>query len=362
MKLSLAKLNAALSDLLHPISAAQKIFFIDNLRIILKAGISLVEALRILALQVANPRFQKIITGVKNEIEKGQSLSETLAHYPKILPPIYIKMVNAGEVSGKLEESLLEIVNQMKKNYELNSKIRGAMIYPAVILVAVIGVGIEMIVFVLPKLLDVFKEANLALPLSTRILIFISDFLRRSGWLVLIILTAVAILVAVLYKRQPKFKLFCHGIELRLPIIGQIIKQINLARLALTLNSLLKSGVPIVASFEITANVVGNTLYQEALIKASQKIKGGETIAENLEKYPRLFPPLVTQMILIGDKTGTVETVLKNLSDYYEAEADRIIKNLSTIIEPLLIIFLGLVVGALAVSIISPIYSLNQGV
>lgn len=347
---------------LHHISAAQKIFFIENLHVTLKAGLSIIEALKILELQIENPAFKKIIGQIQKQIETGKALSESLARFPKLFPAVYIKMINAGEATGKLDESLKEIVSQMRKNYELKNKVRGAMIYPIIILIAMMGVGIEMIVFVLPKLLDIFKEADVPLPLPTRILIYLSELLVQRGWLILLVSLLTALGLTLLYRRQEKFKLFCHKLAISLPVFGRVTKQINLARMSLVLSSLLKSAVPIVSSFEICSEVMSNLLYKNALIRVSQDIKNGLSIAENLADKPKLFPPLVTQMILIGEKTGMVENMLEELSGYYEAEVDRLLKNLSTIIEPFLILFLGLVVGAMAISVIMPLYSLSQGI
>lgn len=346
---------------LTPISTAQKIFLINNLRVMVKAGLSIVDALRILAAQTANKKLKKMLEEIGAEVNKGQALSETLAKFPKLFPEIYVKMIAAGEVSGTLDESLAEITEQMKKNYAMNSKIRGAMIYPAVIVTAVVGVGVEMIVFVLPKLLNLFTELNAQLPLSTRILIVVSNFLINYGfWLIIALIAA---LIGFIYlKKRPKIKRSLHGLILRLPIFGRIAQQINLARFTITLSSLLKSAISIVEALDITAAVLNNLHYKQAILEAGKKVKTGQGLSESLEKYPRLFPPLVTQMILVGEKSGTTEDLLNELAVYYTDEVDQTLKNISTIIEPVLMIFLGVAVAGLAVAVIMPMYSLSQGI
>lgn len=327
----------------------------------IKAGLSIVDALRILAAQTTNKKLKKMLEDIGAEVNKGKSLSETLAKFPALFPEIYIKMIAAGEISGTMDKSLAGITEQMKKNYAMVSKIRGAMIYPAVIVTAVLGIGVEMIVFVLPKLLDLFSELNTQLPLSTRILIFVSNFLINYGlWLVIILMAAVISFIRL--KRWPKVKRNLHGLILRLPIFGRIAKQINLARFTVTLSSLLKSAISIIEALEITTEVLNNVHYKEAILEAVKKVKTGQGLSESLENYPHLFPPLVTQMILVGEKSGTTEDLLNEVSIYYTDEVDQTLKNISTIIEPILMIFLGVIVAGLAIAVIMPMYSLSQSI
>ncbi len=350
-----------ISEKIERVGLAQKIFLMDNLRVMLKAGLSIVEAFKILTKQIPNHRLKKMIEEIGSEVEKGKALSETLAKFPRFLPGIYVKMIEAGETSGKLDEGLAEIIQQMKKNREINSKVRGAMIYPVVIFTAVIGVGVEMVVFVLPKLLTLFNELNAQLPLPTRLLIALSSILINYGlWLL-----SLFVLLIVLFfylKRKPAVQSALDKFILKLPIFGRISRQLNLARFTLTLSSLLRSAIPILEALEITADVLSNVHYKNAVREAAKKVKVGQPLAEALEVFPALFPPLATQMIMVGEKSGTTEELLGELSIYYSEEVDQILKNISTIIEPVLIIFLGLVVGGLAVAVIMPMYSLSQSI
>lgn len=350
-----------LSFKLEHISFSQKIFLVDNLRVMLKAGLSIIESLEILEAQIERAKLKKLIGRARQDVEKGKTLAEAFEKIPELFPSIYVKMIAAGEVSGKLDESLSEAVIQMKKTYAMNSKIRGAMVYPLVILVAVVGIGIEMMVVVLPKLLTIFSEMNVPMPLPTRVLIFFSHFLITYGLFVVIVVAAFVALFIKL-KRRPDVQFFLHRVLLKIPILGHISYQINLARFSLTLGSLLKSAIPIIDAVNITAEVVSNSLYKNALQNISQKIKTGVPLSELLASYPKLFPPLVSQMIMVGEHSGTLENLLNELSNYYNDEVDQLLKNISTVIEPIIIIVLGVVVGGLAVAVIMPMYSLTQAI
>jgi type IV pilus assembly protein PilC len=318
-----------------------------------------VAGLKILSQEIENQKLRKIIGEIKEEVEKGKQLSEALAKYPKVFPPIYVNMVAAGETAGKMEDALANISNQMQKSNELASKIRGAMIYPAVIIVAMTGIAIEIVFFVLPKLMVMFKEFNAELPLATRVLIFIVDFGQNYG-LYLIAAIITLIIIAAWMLKQPKIKKMVHAGVLHLPIFGAIIKKINLASFTLTLSSLLQSSIPIIDAVKTTADVQGNVTYRDTLLLVSEQLKKGETISKILQNYSNIFPPMVTEMIMVGEETGQVEQMLKEMSDYYSNEVDQTMKNFSTIIEPVIILALGLATAGIAVAVIMPMYSLAQ--
>ena len=340
----------------------EKIFFVDHLRTMIHASLSLVEALEIMGKEMENKKFKKIIQQVKLEVEKGRQLSEVLADYPKVFPPIYVKMVGAGEVAGKLDESLEQVTVQMKKSAELASSIRGAMIYPAVILVAMGGVGILMTTVVLPKLVTLFEDFDAELPLATRVMIALVNFMSNPIYLSLLIGGIILSIVAfvMLLRRSPKFKRNIHSFNLHLPIAAKIIKKINLARFSMTLSSLLKSTIPIIEATDITAETCGNVLYREALHNVAKEIKTGKPVSEILRVYDNLFPPMVTEMVMVGERSGEVDKLLEELSNYYSNEVDKTMKNFATIIEPVIIILLGLAVAGIAVAVIMPMFTLVQ--
>lgn len=366
-KKELSKFEETLNDWiakLSRISFVEKIFFVDHLRTMIHASLSLVEALEILGKEMESRKFKKIINNVKTEVEKGRQLSEVLGEYPKVFPPIYVKMVASGELSGKLDESLEQIVIQMKKTQELRSSIRGAMIYPSVIIIAIVGVAIFMMIAVLPKMLSLFSEFEAELPLATKILITVTKFFNNPFNLILLfvgIASIIALFVLAL-KKLPSFRKFIHTTNLNLPIIGPVIKQINLARFSLTLSSLLKSTIPIIEAMDIAAETCSNLQYQISLHKTAVEIKSGRPLSELLAEYDKLYPPMVTEMIMVGERTGEVDRLLNELSNFYGTEVDKTMKNFAQIIEPIIIIVLGIAVAGVAVAIIMPMYSLVQAV
>ncbi len=356
------KLNNWTTEHLSRIPFVQKIFFVEHLRTMIHAGISLTESLSIMAKEMENKKLRKIIGEIQIEIEKGKQLSETLFLYPKLFPGVYVKMIAAGEVSGKLEESLMQIEVQMKKSQALMSSVRGAMIYPAVVFTAMGGVGLLMVTVVLPKLTELFKDFDADLPLATRVLIKITDIMGNPLYLSLIIgfiIFAITLFVYLL-KNNLGFKRAIHGLMLHLPIFGPVIKQINLARFSLTFSSLMKSALPIVDAIDITADTCGNLRYKEALHTTTERIKKGDPLSESLRDYDQLFPPIVTEMIMVGERSGEVNELLSELSDFYSAQVDKTMKNFTTIIEPVIILVLGLAVAGMAVAVVMPMYTLVQ--
>lgn len=341
---------------------AQKIFFTENLRVMVHAGLSMSEALNTLALQSDNKMFKKMLTEIKDGVEQGKPLSKELAKFPKAFPEIFVNMVDIGEVSGTLEDTLRELTQQMKKSYELRSKVKGAMTYPIVILVAMLGITTGLVVFVLPKLLDIFKEfESVQLPISTRILIAITDFVNDNGLLVAI--SAVTIVVAVIWFGKTKVgKNIFHMFFIRVPMIGPIVRKVQLAVFTRTLSSLLKTDIPVVQALEITSGVTGNVHYKSAILATGELIRKGGTISQSLEEYPLLFPPLVVQMALVGERSGNVDGLLGDIADFYEAQVDNILDSLSSIIEPILILMLGGMVGFIALAVMTPMYSLTESI
>lgn len=351
------KLNMWVDKYITRVPFVEKILLVHNLYIMVKAGLSIVEGLRVLSEQVENKKLRAAVVEIKLQVEKGRSLSEVLSEFPTIFPPIYISMVAAGETAGKMEEALRQVHSQMKKSYEFSARIRGALMYPAVILIAMTGIGIEMMAVVLPKILVLFNDFNAQLPLPTRILIMIVNFVGQYGvWLGLIFIAIALILIKL--ERKPSIKRRVHAFNLKMPIFGTIVKRINLARFTLTLSSLLQSSVPIVEATGITSQVLGNVRYREDLEMVAEDLKKGVNLSESLAKFPGHFPPMVVQMIMIGEQSGQTEQMLIELSNYYESEVDNTMKNFSTIIEPIIILILGAAVAGIAVAVIMPMYSL----
>lgn len=343
------------------VPASEKLFFVQHLGIMLKAGVSLLVSLQTLTKQTKNLRFARVLTDVSNNVEKGKSLTESLKMHQDVFDELFVNMIEAGEISGKLESVLGQIFIQLKKQHQLVSKVKGALTYPAVVVFAMGGIGVFMMIVVVPKITAMLKDFNTELPAATKVIIGISDFLVNHG-----ILSAIGAVLLVLLIRQAlkthQGKFYFQAALLRAPVFSPIIKKINLAKFARTISSLLKTDIMIIKSFQIAGNVLGNVHYRAAILEMAEKIKKGGTINEVISAYPKLFPPIVTQMVAIGEQTGELDDILEELAEFYENEVDQVMENLPSIIEPLLILLLGSAIGVMAVAIIMPMYSITTGV
>ncbi len=341
------------------VGLTHKIFFLQNLSVMVRTGISLSVALKTLAHETPSKRFAAVLGAVALDVDKGIPFAKALAKFQSVFGELFINMVESGELSGKLDEVLQEVLVQMKKDHELLSKVKGAMIYPAIIVLAMGGVAAAMMVFVIPKLTQIFREAGATLPLPTRILIGVSDFVVNNGIIAALLVIVIVLGFVKLLKTKRGATLF-DTILLKLPVFGEIDRKINLARFSRTLSSLLKTDIPIVHCFVITSKVLGNQLYRNATARASEQITKGAGIHTILQETPKLFPSTITQMVSVGEETGTIDEILKEIALFYEEDIDQVMKNLPSVIEPVLILLLGLGVGGLAIAIILPLYSLTQ--
>ena len=355
------KLNNFVINHFTRISFVDKMMFVHHLQIMTKAGLSIITSLKILSEETENKRLQKIIGEIKAEVEKGQQLSTALNKYPSVFPPVYVSMIGAGEIAGKMEEALSEVSTQMKKSHDLMSKVRGAMIYPAVIFTAMVGVALFVVLYIMPKILVMFEETNATLPLPTKMLIFITNF-AQNYWHVTIAVIALLVYIFIRAMKKPTFKRTIHSILLKLPIAGIIIKKINLASFTLTLCSLLRSTIPIIQAVDISSDVLGNVLYKEKLKEASESLKKGVNLSDVLRKDPNIFPPMVTEMIMVGEQTGNIEKMLGELSEYYNGEVSETMNNFTSIIEPVIILLLGIAVAGVAMAVIMPMYALTESI
>jgi len=270
-------------------------------------------------------------------------------------------MVYVGEVSGNLEEVLDILAVQLEKENDLLSKVRGALIYPSVIVVAMIGIGILMLVYILPKITGVFKDMDVELPATTQVIMAISDFIRGHAILTIAVSIVVIVGVKVFYGTIPGKRFFGY-VFVRLPIIGNIIVKVNCARFARIYSSLLKSGISVVNALTIISKTLSNLYYKDALGEAIVEIQKGVELSKVISKYPRLFPLLVTQILEVGEETGKTETVLQRLAEFYEEEVSQITKNMSSIIEPILMLLIGGGVGFFAVAMLQPMYSVLENI
>ncbi|MFH1427601.1 MAG: type II secretion system F family protein [Patescibacteria group bacterium] len=343
------------------VSLKEKLFFVQYLAIMLKAGISLSGGLKTLAKQTTNKYFAYVINDMAQNVERGVSLTESLKPHKKVFNELFINMVEAGEVSGKLEEVLAQIYIQLKKQHDLISKVKGALTYPVVIVVAMFGIGTFMIITVVPRLTEMLSSFEAELPIATKVLIGVSDFVVNNGLLVSVTFI-VLVLMIIRILRTYKGRYYWQAITLKLPVYSSIVKKINLARFSRTISSLLKTDIMIIKTFQITANVLGNLHYRQAVNEMAEKIRKGSQINQVVEVYPKLFPPVVSQIISVGEETGELDSILAELADFYENEIDQTMESLPSIIEPILILVLGCGIGAMAVAIIMPMYSLTSAI
>ena len=354
-KWNLSYWNTRLSN----VKEYDKIVFANNLSAMMSAGLSISRALAVAERQAKNPKFKNVLLAMRSHIEKGGTLHESLAEHPKIFSKLFVAMVRAGEESGTLDAALTTIAKQLKNAYDLKKKIKGALIYPTIIVVAIVGIGFLMMTEVVPTLAQTFDELGAELPKTTQAIINVSDFLvNYTAVVALGVLILIGGVYAVLkteagQRGRDKMLLFT-------PIINELVKEINAARTARTFASLLSAGVDIVTALGITRDVVQNHYHRDVLTAAAENVKKGGQLSEVFSKNEHLYPPLIGEMIAVGEETGALSDMLLRVADFYEEEVGQKTKNMSTIIEPFLMLLIGATVGFFAIAMVGPIYSLSD--
>ncbi|MCX6717826.1 MAG: type II secretion system F family protein, partial [Candidatus Taylorbacteria bacterium] len=304
-----------------------------------------------------NAKFKGVILSMETDIRKGKTLSDSAKNYPRIFSNLFVSMVRAGEESGKLAESLTIVGNQLESSYKLKKKVKGAMIYPSVILAVMITIGVLMLIYVVPGITATFKDLNVKLPAMTNILIASSDFLKNNILLSLIIVVAIGV-GYYLFSISKFGKRVIDNIILKLPVVGDLSREVNSARISRTISSLLSSGVPFAEAIKITSDVVQNSYFKDLLNEAKIQVEKGEPISGVFLKKEKLSPVFVGEMMNVGEETGRLPSMLLEVALFYENSVDQKTKDMSTIVEPVLMVIIGLAVGFFALSMITPIYSL----
>lgn len=344
------------------ISSEEQIAFAKNMAVMIDAGLSISRALSVLQKQSKNKNLVGLLKSISDSVNSGETLSKSLEDRPDVFSGLFVSMVRAGEESGKLSFSLRIIASQLEKAHSLSKKIKGAMIYPSVIVCIMIVIGIVLMVYMVPTLTETFLGLNIELPLPTRIVIAISDFLRQNVLLTFGSLLAVAFLFAAGIKTK-RGQDIIDAVTLHTPMIGTMSKEVNAARTARTLSSLISSGVDIVSALGITSKVLQNHYFKEVIDEAAKKVELGEQLSESLSASGgKLYPVFVGEMLAVGEETGKMGEMLENIADYYEGEVDQKTKDLSTIIEPFLMVIIGVAVGLFAVAMMLPTYSLVDAI
>ncbi len=336
---------------------AEKILFTKHLSMMLGAGMTEVDGVRLIRKQIKGRGFGKIMDRIISNLESGQFLSTALTLFPAAFNQLFVSLIKVGEISGTLPENLDHLSKELKKSSQLKAKVRSALIYPLVILVATVGISALLIFFVLPKIIPVFLSLNVELPAETKFMIAASSFLVQYYLFIILGIVALAIILWLLLRIKPIHYLY-HRLILMLPIFGKISINYNVANITRSLGIFLKSGIHIVEAVTTTAEST-NEVYSKILRQAAEEIKKGQQFHTYLESFPKIFPPTVSRMIEVGENTGQLSENLFYLADFYENEVDEITKNLSSILEPILLVLMGGMVGFVAISIIKPIYSLS---
>ncbi len=348
-----------INNLLFRLSVKDKVMFARHMDLMTRSGMQPLDALTVLKKQTTSKPFLVVLDGLIKSVQGGHYLSDGMEQYRAVFGDFFINLIRVGETSGTLSENLRYLADELTKQAELQQKIKGAMAYPIVILVATLGITGGMSFFIFPKILPVLKSLNTTLPLSTRIFISGSQFMFTYGLWVLLAVIALLVAFFLLLRRRP-FKLAWHGFILKIPYVGLISTEINIIGMSRTLNLLLRGGIKIVEALDITSNTLSNLVYQDEIKRIAETVRRGNPMSREMIENPRLFPSTYAQMSSVGENTGKLDETMVFLADFYEKELDNSTKNMSSILEPAMLLFMGLIVLFVAVSIITPIYSLTQ--
>lgn len=343
------------------VSLTEKLMFTRNLKVMISAGVSLPRALETLSVQTKNRKLSKALLSIREEIIKGTAFSDALSRHPKIFSELFFNMVKAGEASGKLEDVLAVLARQIARRHELESKIKGALAYPAVIILAMLGIGAGMLVFVVPKISATFKELKIALPVTTRFVINIGETMAHRWYLFLLGLFFLIFAISRLLKTKAGIRAF-SWLSIKVPIFSSITKKANSARILRTLSSLISAGVPLTSSLGIIFNASNNVYYKETIEAAIERVKSGDKLSEVWMDYKNIYPAVVVQMIAVGEETGQTVEVLEKLADFFEQEVANATCNLTAVIEPLVMLLVGGAVGFFAISMVQPMYSMLEAI
>jgi len=343
-------------DFLNKVKIKDIVIFSRQFSVLISANVSMVQALKILVDQTANLTLKMTVSEVADEVDAGSALSEALGKRANIFSNFYVSVVRSGETSGKLDEVLSYLADEMEKDYDMMSKIKGAMIYPAFVLCSLVVVGIVMMIYVVPKLTAILTESGTELPITTRILIGTSGFLQNYWWLLIVIVAAV-IAAFRWYIKRPQGKRQFDYITLRLPIFGHLFQLIYLVRFTRSMNTLIVGGVTIDNSLKVAAEVVGNKIYQELIEETIKEVEDGNSIS-SVFINSKTIPKMVSQMLNIGEKTGKMDVILERITNFYGREISNMVANLMALMEPIIMVVMGVAVGIMVAAVILPMYNL----
>lgn len=343
-------------DLFGRITTKDLAIFCRQFYTMLEAGVSIVSCLEILSVEISNKRLREIIVEVTEDVKKGDTLSESMAKYPKVFPQILIKMVESGEVAGNIDEMMKRLSLHFEKEYKLNNKIKSSMIYPAVLSVVAVAAVIFIMTFVMPTFIEMFEEEGIELPLITRGLIAVSKFMS-SNWILLIIILIAIIIGFNIYRKSPTGIARLSKLKLVLPVIGKLNKKIIVSRYTRTLSTLLSAGVSLVHALPTVGGVLGNKVAEEAIMRSREKVVRGDTLSSTIFDE-KIFPTMLASMVKIGEESGALDDLLNKTADFYDDEVEQAIQTSVALIEPILIVFMGLSIGIIVISIMLPMFDM----
>lgn len=348
----------SLIQFLNRISAKEMVGMVRMLAVMISASVPIPDAMRNISRQIKNPRFKVILADIANEIEGGSRLSEALDRYPNVFSQFFINMVRSGETTGQLSDVLNYLADQQERDYDMMAKLRGALMYPAVIVVGMGIVGFIMMVYVVPKLTEVLIEAQVELPLATRILIGASNFMATFWWL--IIIGVVAFSVGFIYWIKTDYGSFIwDSLKLRLPVFGRLFRDMYVVRFCQSMQTLMKGGVTLIQALEIASAVMGNAVWKKMIIETIQEVNDGNSLVTVMQRE-KTVPTMVVQMLAVGEETGRLDDVLRRVGDFYARSVANMTASMMTLIEPIIMIILGLAVGGMVSAIMLPMYKLSS--
>ncbi len=330
--------------------------FSRQLSIMFKSGVPIIESLKSIAKQTNRKVFKEEISEIIKKIEEGGSLSQALSLFPRVFSHFYIGMIKSGEISGRLSETLEYLANHLEREHNFNNKIISALIYPAFVVVVFLAILFFMTLFIVPQLGDIFMDDDL--PFVTKFVLWFSDFMIQWWWVPIILLISLASFIVKISKTKKGKKTIEENV-FKIPLIGDFVKKINLVRVAENLSTMIGGGLPIVQAIEVTANIVGSEIYKEIVIEARDGVRKGELVSTTFSKYPEYFYPLFVEMIMVGEKTGKIDTSLQNVVSFYQEDVDNSIEGLIKLLEPIMIIVMGALVGFFIISMLMPIYQMS---
>ena len=346
------------------VKSDELVIFTRQLSAMISAGVPLLRSISSLAEHAENPTFKKILEAVIIDIQGGAGFGDALAKHPKVFSDVFVNMIRAGEAAGILDDILKRLATQQEKNATMRKKIKSAMAYPMVLVFITIGAFFGLMLFVIPQIGNIIKDLggpDAELPVLTQVMLSISGFIL-SYWYILFPVIGAGVYALLRYIKTPVGKKQFHQLVLKLPPVNGIVKKVSVARFARTYSSLIGAGVSVIEAIDVTSRAIGNTVYMEALDDAANKVKNGDQLSKVVEQYDTLFPSILSQMLSVGEETGQTDVVLIKVADFYEEEVDVAIDGISSIIEPVMIVTMGSMVGLIAASVMGPIASISQNI